>query len=190
MKLSRRGWAIALTALLLALTGALLVLHRPIVYATPETKSAFLQHYSPRTVEEQFLSRAQYISSSDSDGGEAGEKSAIHERGFNDYFVIKREDWMPLMESLAKNLADQLRASGAEIRDTAGDARRGFRLQYTLGNTVGYATVTPLDVIDPTHPPRHLTPDQIPVRCRVNIHEEWFRVKPGLITVRVSSEIR
>ena len=190
MKLSKQRWGVALVALLLMLGIAAILLHKTYVYPTPETQSAFLQHYSPATVYAQFQCKARTSSLSIHEGGAAGDKSATHEKGFEDYFVIERGEWMPLMDSLAKDLADQLRVSGANVLDVAGDARDGFRLQYKSGNTVGSATIAPLEITDPGHPPQRLTQDQIPVHCKVDIHEEWFREKPGLITLKVSGEMR
>lgn len=189
MKRRRRWLFLGLIALLAVGAIALIFRRDHLVYPTPETESAFYQNYSPESVLKSFFAKGENFAHLEGDGGEPGKESAAHWREREDHFFIEPQNWMPLMTSVADDLTAQLAARGAQIQDISGDAREGFRFQYTVGNTFGSAVIDPLVIPDTTIHGRPLYPQDTPARLRIRINEEWFKGKPGLITMKVTADI-
>ena len=100
---------------------------------------------------------------------------------------MNSRNWMPLMEALAADMNQELREAGAQITSVSGDERQGFRFEYTSGNTIGSAAIRPLEFPDlQQQPPKCVRGNQVTARLQVSIREEWFKERPGLISVRVS----
>jgi hypothetical protein len=134
---------------LLVLAGVfVLVRQHQLVYATPETESAFFQRYSLERTAKPFFSETQGSALGGGESAGAGERSATHQKDFDYHFVIKTENWMPLMMALAADVTKEFRQAGAEVTDVSGDARQGFRFEYVFGNTIGSAVILPLETPD------------------------------------------
>ena len=167
-----------------------LVQHLWYVYPTPETVSAFLKNYSPDTVIERFQCKDRQAQEWSTVSAGAGRTFASHERVFGPRFVIKSRDWMPLMVALDQDVLSQLSERGAEILSRSGDPREGYRIQYESDKSVGEVAVEPLRLIGVKSvegPPTSLPDDEQTVDFRITIQEKWFKSKPGIISVRVSS---
>ena len=192
MKRPRRWWIVGFVALCCAVAVTAIFRRQPLVYPTPETESAFYRQYSSEEAVKAAASKTENSSMALRDGGTAGAKSTTHDKAAEFHFVIERDRWMALMQSVADDVARQLRTTGAQILDSSGDARQGFHFEYVVGNTLGDATILPLEVPDPG-PIRRATPlcpKDVDVLLRVEIHEEWFKIKPGLITARITVQSR
>jgi len=83
---------------------------------------------------------------------------------------------MPLMTAAAVDLTKELHQGGAELTSVSGDARQGFRFEYTSGNTIGSATIRPLEIPDLQQPrPKCMRGKEETARLQVAIREEWFK---------------
>jgi hypothetical protein len=164
--------------------------HLSYVYPTPATKSAFLKNYSPNTVIEQFQCKNEGAQQTNSASEGAGREFVSHESVFEPLFVIKSEDWMPLMVALDHDLSSQLSRQGAEILSETGDPREGYRIQYQADKSVGEVALEPprlISVASLSGPRAILPDDEQAVDLRITIHEKWFKSKPGMITAKVST---
>jgi hypothetical protein len=120
-------------------------------YPTPETESAFLKNYTPKSVIERFQEPKENSSHSDHKGGMAGSESVTHSAGFEWQFAMRPEKWMRLMDALQDYVRSQLVGSGAQILSQSGDARDRFHFEYKLGNSVGTLTILPLRIDSAIH---------------------------------------
>jgi hypothetical protein len=156
------------------------------LYPTPETKSAFLKSYTPKSVFESFEEAGEGSSYSDHKGGGAGSKFVTHSAGFEWHFAMRSERWMPLMDALRNDVYEQLVASGAEVLNQSGDAHSGFHFEYKLGNSFGAVTISPLRFDSRIHRVPPLSAGLVDADARIEQEETWFPHPPGLITLRVS----
>lgn len=157
-------------------------------YPTPETESAFLKNYTPKSVIDRFEERGESSTYSNHKGGSAGSKSVTHSAGFEWHFAMRSEKWMPLMEDLEDDVHAQLMGSGAQILNQVGDARDGFHFQYKLGNSFGTLTIFPLRFDSAIHRVMPLCPGLVDVDARIEQAETWFPKPPGLMIVRVNDK--
>jgi hypothetical protein len=173
-------------ALLLVAAVFVLFHQHQLVYPTPETETAFLRQYNPEGTAKPYFSQYIWWMSGGQSSG-AGEQSATHGKDFDYHFVIETSNRMPLMTTLAADMTKELRQAGAEVTSVSGDERQGFRFEYVSGNTIGSATINPLEIPDQQQKPsRCMRGDEATARLKVTIREEWFKEKPRLISVRVS----
>jgi len=160
------------------------------VYPTPENESAFLKNYSPDSVIEPFKCKDGWAQEMRTTSAGADLKFASHERVFEPRFVIKSKDWMPLMVALEQDMSSQLSLRGAEILSRSGDPREGYRIQYRADKSVGEVAIAPLTVTGAASAPgsrSSLPDDERTVDLHITIQEKWFKSRPGIISVRVSS---
>src|SRR5215472_18187232 len=101
------------------------------LYPTPETESAFLKNYTPKTVIERFQANesSNYVHAG---GGAAGLKFVTHTWGFQWSFAMSSEKWMPLMNALRDDVSAQLAQNDAQILGQSGNPRDGFHFEYKL----------------------------------------------------------
>lgn len=123
--------------------------HRHLVYPTPETESAFLKSYTPEHVIDRFREVSQSFSHTRHSGGGAGRTFVTHQAGFDFYVVLRREKWMPLMNSLRDNVLQQLANNGAEVLSQSGGPREGFHFDYKFNRSIGSLTISPLVITPP-----------------------------------------
>jgi hypothetical protein len=160
------------------------------IHPTPANESAFLKNYSPKGVIEQFQCKNRWFAQADGASASGGRKFVSRESVFEPRFVIKSKDWMPLMAALSQDLVWQLAQHGAEILTQTGDPHDGYRIQYQADKSVGEVAIQPLKLIDSVSMrglTASLADDEKTVDVRITIQEKWFKVKPGMITVKVSS---
>jgi hypothetical protein len=112
------------------------------LYPTPETESAFFKNYTPKTVIERFDAE-KGSSYGQHSGGGAGRKFVTHTGGFDWYFAMRSDKWVPLMNALRDDASAQLVANGAQILGQTGDARDGFHFEYKLEKSIGTLTISP-----------------------------------------------
>src|SRR5258707_4742719 len=145
------------------------------LYPTPETESAFLQHYTPERVISSFKSNESSASFSHG-SSTAGRKYVSHKAGFESLFVMPQERWMPLMNALKEDASKQLIANGAHILAQSGDPRNGFRFDYKAGHVIGSVTILPLAVSSPSTVQRAvpLPAALVDVTARIELTEVWF----------------
>jgi hypothetical protein len=168
----------------------LALLHRPIVYAGPETESAFLRNYDPQSVAEAFDSHQFPSHWSHPQSHAAGEAFATHQGRFQRKFAIRPEQWVSLMTALSDDVSTQLSRDGAQILTRTGDPRSGFHFDYKLGKSYGALTISPLEIYENSQSPawnRTLKrTGTVVVVLNVAFVEKWFPKEPGMITVKVT----
>ena len=157
-------------------------------HPTPETESAFLKNYTPKSVIERFEERGENSAYSDHKGGSAGSKFVMHSGGFVWHFTMRSEKWMALMDGLEDDVHAQLVGSGAQILNQVGDARDGFHFEYKLGRSFGAVTISPLQVNSGIHRATPLRPGLVDTDARIEQTETWFPKPPGLMVVRVNDK--
>jgi hypothetical protein len=184
---------IGLSALLLTVCGLVVVPavwdHLHTLYPTPETESAFLGNYTPQRVIERFQCNLP-SSYSHPSGGEAGREFVTHTAGFEEFFAMKSQKWMPLMNALRDDAETQLVGNGAKILSQSGDSRDGFHFDYKLGKSFGSLNISPLAISSP--PPRRGAPlpeGTVDVTARIELTEKWFPKEPGTMRLSVTASI-
>jgi hypothetical protein len=119
-------------------------------------------------------------------GGGAGRESVVHEAGFQWFFAIKTENWMPLMNALRDDVSAQLVGNGAQILSQSGDARDGFHFEYKLGKSIGTLTILPLEKTSVIHGATPLCKGLVDVTPHIEQTETWFSKEPSTITATVT----
>jgi hypothetical protein len=156
------------------------------LYPTPETESAFLKDYTPKSVIERFQAdEGRGTSYGHHSGGGAGRKFVTHTAGFIWDFAMRSEKWISLMNALRDDVSAQLVDNGAQILSQSGDARDGFHFEYKLGNSIGTLTISPLSINSLIHRATPLGQGLVDVTARIEQMETWFPKAPGTIVVRV-----
>jgi len=178
------GLSVAFTCL--AFFAAIFLNRIFVIHPSAETESTFLRNYDPRPEAAMFELKTRGAQWSNHNSSAAGRKFASHQRAFYGQLSIDPKNWMPLMNSLALDLSAQLSHYGAEILGQSGDPRHGFRFDYKIGKTLGSAVISPLSIGAGQPVPT----GELQVGLDVSIDEKWFPRAPGLITVRVSDQIR
>jgi hypothetical protein len=189
---SYRLW-IGLSILLLTLCGFVVVrsvwdqLHT--LYPTPETESAFLKNYTPQRVIEQFRCNLS-SSNSGSRTNAAGREFVAHTAEFDEFFAMRSQKWMPLMNALRDDVEAQLVGSGAQILSQSGDSRDGFKFDYKLGNSFGSLKISPLAISSPPpHQGAPLPEGTVDVTARIELIEKWFPKEPGIMRITLTTSI-
>ena len=158
-------------------------------YPTPETESAFINNYTPKSVIERFQAD-KGSSYGHHSGGAAGVKFVTHTAGFEWHFAILSEKWMPLMNALGDDVSAQLVHNGAQILSQSGDARDGFHFEYKLGKSIGTLTISPLSINSLIQRATPLGQGLLDVTVHIEQSETWFPKAPGTIVVRVDDDAR
>jgi hypothetical protein len=179
---------IALSVLLLSVGLVVFIrafLNRHTVYPTHETESAFLKNYAPRSAVEPFESKQFNSQWFYQESAAAGKGFATRQAAFHGKVAIKPAKWMSLMTALNNDVSIQLLRDGAQILSATGDPRDGFHFDYKLGKSYGAVTISPLET--DRNP-------QVPEGCvqavvDVALSEKWFPKEPGIITVKLSSDM-
>lgn|ERR1700733_758072 len=164
--------------------------HLSYIYPTPENESSFLKSYSPQDVVERFQWKKEGANRGETTEQSAGRKFVRRENIFESRFVIESKDWMPLMLAVDGDLFERLSQQGIEILSHTGDPRGGYHFQYRTGNSFGEIAIDPIKLISVTTvsgPKASLPDDEEAVDLRITIEEKWFKSKPGMITVNIST---
>ena len=146
-----------------------------LLHPTPETESAFLKNYTPEQVMDRFECKLPFSYTRKS-ASSAGYKFVSHDGGFEWYFAMPSEKWMPLMEALRGDRSAQLLQNGAQILSSGGDERSGFHFDYKLGHSMGTVTILPLVITPPSqiHRGGPLPEGTVETTARIDIAEKWF----------------
>jgi hypothetical protein len=175
--------------LLLAICGAAVVFdiwdHLHPLYPISGTESAFLKNYKPTGVFDRF-SVGHAGSYGQHSGGGAGREFVTHTAGFEGYFPMRSEKWMPLMNALRDDVSAQLVGYGAQILSQNGDSREGFHFDYKLGKSVGTVTIVPLAINSLIHRNTPLPKCMVDVTAQIEQTETWFPEGQGTITASVN----
>ena len=147
------------------------------VFPSPETESAFLKKYNPKSVVDQFqiAGRSSGWGTEASSGANRG--FADNHAAFDSRFSIKAEDWLPFMKALGEDLTEQLERHGARIMGKNGDARRGFQVYYVSGRAIGSVVISPLAVEKSALD----VPGKVSVELKISADEKWYRKDQGLV---------
>ena len=167
---------VGLSALLLAVCVAVapgIRDHLQTLYPTPETESSFLKDYTPKNAIERFDAE-KGLSYGRHSGGGAGRKFVTHTSGFDWYFAMRSEKWMPLMNALRDDASAQLVANGAQILRQTGDVHDGFHFEYKLGKSIGTLTISPLAQTSLIHRATPLCKGLVDVTAHIEQTERWF----------------
>jgi hypothetical protein len=153
-------------------------------YATPETESAFLKSYTPEHVIDRFREKESY-SHTRNFGSGAGRIFVNHEAGFEFFVVLRRENWMPLMNALRDNALQQLTNNGAEVLSQSGTSQDGFRFDYKLNQSTGSLRILPVATSSRVQRNMPLPQGMEDVTVKIEQTERWFPKK--IDTIRISS---
>jgi hypothetical protein len=190
---SYRLW-IGLSILLLSLCGLVVVrsvwdqVHT--LYPTPETESAFLKNYTPHRAIERFRWNLSSSNSGNNRTNAAGHEFVTHTAEFDEFFAMRSQKWMPLMNALRDDVEAQLVGNGAQILSQSGDSRDGFHFDYKLGNSFGSLKISPLAIS--SSPPRqgHPLPEgTVDVTAHIELTEKWFPKEPGIMRISLTTSI-
>jgi hypothetical protein len=152
-------------------------LNRRLVYATPETESAFLKSYNPEAVVKAFARKQGAFGWTGDMAASAGEGFASHHGGFHGRFEIEAKDWTPLMAALTNDVPAQLSRSGAKLLGGGGGPDAGSRFNYQEGKNLGVVIVAPLR----TRTEKSTAIGGTPVDVDIYLDETWvpnLRNKP------------
>lgn len=186
-----RGLWIFLFALCAAASTIIIWNFTHILYPTPETESAFLQHYSPERVISSFKSNQSSASSHHYGSSAGGRKYVTHNSGFESFFVMPPEKWMPLMDALKEDASKQLIGNGAQILAEGGDPKNGFRFDYKAGHVIGSVTILPLIIATPSSMRRAgpLPQGLVDVTARIDQTEMWFPRSPSTTQIILTDSL-
>jgi hypothetical protein len=146
-----------------------------LLYATPETETAFLKSYTPQHVIEQFQCNERWghgAASGNSAG--AGKAFVTHEANFSSFFPMRSDKLLPLTIALNDDVAAQLNLTGAQILSRGGDARTGFHYDYKLGKSLGRVTISPVSLDSGIHRAMLLPKQMVDVATKVELAEKWY----------------
>jgi|tagenome__1003787_1003787.scaffolds.fasta_scaffold20824865_3 hypothetical protein len=182
MKSYRLAIAIFVPFLLACIVGAVaLRRHSRLYYATPETESAFLKNYTPEHVIDCFRENWG-VSHGRGFGSSAGRDFVPHEAGFQFDVVLRRENWMSLMNALRDDVLQQLARNGAEVLGQSGDPRDGFRFDYKIKQSMGSMRISPLAINSHTQRNMRLPEGMVDVTVKIDQTEQWFPKRFGTIS--------
>jgi hypothetical protein len=141
----RRSTLLLFSLLLLVAIADWAFTHRPFgyLYPTTDTRSAFIENYTPDHVQkviDPFIARQQETSSEF--GAGAGKAFVTNQRTVEPYFAIRPEMAARLIDALHDDMSFQLIHDGAKIISTTVDHDKGLHITYRLGQNVGSATVS------------------------------------------------
>lgn len=168
-----RPIAIALFALVCLFAVAGIFDHAFTYYPTPETESAFLKSYTPKLVIDQFREEKGSSSSGHMSAG-AGRKFVTHEEGFEFHIVMRRENWLPLMNALQQDVLEQLGANNAEVVSQSGDWQDGFHFEYRVDHAAGSLTIAPIAPNSRIWRNKPLPEGMEGVTVKIEQTEKWF----------------
>jgi hypothetical protein len=145
-----------------------------IVYPTPETQSAFIKSYTPADVIAPFSLEGSQLSGPG--GSSAGRGCAFHEKRFQAWLVIAPGKEPALMAAVRQDLKSRLGGEGAHIVTESGNAREGFRFDYSAGKSKGSVVIDPLMIVDPaTVTGPGFRPGEVGIILRLQITETWYK---------------
>ena len=144
-----------------------------LLYATPETESAFLKNYTPQHVIERFQCN-ESSSHAAGTGSGAGKDFVTHQASFSWFFAMRSDKLLPLITALNDDLAAQLSLNGAQILSRSGDARTGFHYDYSLGKSLGSVTISPVSLDSGIQRAMPLPKRMVDVATKVELAEKWY----------------
>jgi len=147
--------------------------HLRTYYPTPETESAFLKNYTPRPVIDRFRENKSFSFGSGFAAG-AGRKYVTHQGGFQFHVVMRRENWLPLMNALHNDVLEQLANNGAEVVGQSGNWQVGFRFDYRINQSLGLLIISPVAVGPPARRTILLRDGMEDVTVKIEQTEKWF----------------
>jgi hypothetical protein len=156
------------------------------LYPTPDTESAFLKNYTPKSVIEHFeaTDSSSYTRHS---GGGAGRKFVTHSAGFDWHFEMRSENWLPLMTALRDDASAQLVGNGAQILIQSGNSRDGFHFEYKLGKSLGTLTISPLEKDSLIRRRAPLPEGVVDLTAHIEQNEMWFPKEPGTTQISINN---
>jgi hypothetical protein len=156
------------------------------LYPTPDTESAFLKNYTPKSAIEQFeaTDSSSYARHS---GSAAGRKFVTHSAGFDWHFEMRSENWMPLMTALRDDTSAQLLGNGAQILIQSGNSQDGFHFEYKLGKGLGTLTISPLekDLLVRRRAP--LPEGVVDLTVHIEQKERWLSKEPATAQISINN---
>lgn len=147
--------------------------HLRTYYPTPETESAFRKNYTPRRVIDRFHENKGFSFGSGFAAG-AGRKYVTHQGRFQFHVVMRRENWLPLMNALQNDVREQLANNGAEVVGQSGNWQDGFRFDYRINQSVGLLIISPMAISAPARRARLLQEGMEEVTVKIEQMEKWF----------------
>ena len=165
---------IALPVLLLCLAiFRVVVAKADVVYANPQTESAFLRDYPLANA----MVPGTPLASESSGPDSAGHGCASHQRAFQFWFAIPSGNEPAVMAAVRRDLESRLTRQGSQITAANGDLRKGFQFDYAAGHSKGSVIVDPLVIADTPSVVGQagLHPGQLAVKLRIRISETWYK---------------
>ena len=184
LKSRRLAIAVFVPVLLACMVGAIALWHDlSLFYPTPETESAFLRSYTPKHVIDRFReNKSSSFSGSKSAG--AGHAFVTHQAGFEFRVVLRRENWLLLMNALRDDVLEQLANNEAEVLSERGNPQDGFRFDYRINRSIGSVIISPVAMNSRFRRNMPLPDGMDDVTVKIEQTEKWF--PKGLGTTQAS----
>lgn len=174
MKFHRLAIALFVPILLACIVGSV-ACNLGVYNATPETESAFLKSYTPEHAIERFCE--QEGSSHTRNFGASAGRIVRHDAGFEFHVVLRRENWMPLMNTLRNDVLQQLSSSGAEVLSQNGNSQDGFYFDYKVDRSIGALRILPIATNSQVQRNMPLPQGMEDVTLKIEQTEKWFPKK-------------
>lgn len=173
MKSRRLATTLFVPVLLACIVGAIALWHDLyLFYPTPETESAFLKSYTPQYVIDRFRENQSFSSARSNGGGGAGHAFVTHQAGFEFHVVLRRDNWLSLMNALRDDVLEQLASNDAEVLSQSGNPQDGFRFDYRVNQSIGSVIISALTMNSRF---RRALPDRMDgVTVKIEQTEKWF----------------
>ena len=141
--------------------------------ATPETESAFLKSYTPEHVIDRFCEK-EGSSHTRNFGSSSGRFFVPHDAGFEFFVVLRRENWLPLMNALRDDALQQLANNGAQVLSQSGNSQDGFSFDYKISQSTGSLRILPSATSSHVQRNMPLPQGMEDVTVKIEQAEKWF----------------
>ena len=166
---------LAVAALLLCYAMAKFAVSRAdLVRPTPETRSAFLNTYSPQDVFKRFDLHLG-AQSADGSAAAAGKGFATHRRTFDYALVIRAQDAPALPKALAEQATESLQNAKLNVLEQSRTTRDGYVIHYGSGPTDGTITIDPVKPDPKAQEQLRTSADKLPVTEHIVVQEKWTK---------------
>lgn len=175
MKSRRLAIALFVPCLLVCMVGAIALRHHlRLFYPTPETESTFLKSYTPQHVIDRFRENKSFSFTRSNGGGGAGHAFVTHQGGFEFHVVLRRENWLSLMNALRDDVLEQLANNDAEVLSQSGNPPGALQFDYRINQSIGSLTIWPVAMNSRFRRSMPLPDGMDDVTVKIEQTEKWF----------------
>jgi hypothetical protein len=150
------------------------VAHADLVRPTAETRSAFLDSYSPDDVFKRF---DLHLGSQSAYGSAAapGKGFTTHRRTLDYSLVIRAQDAPALPKALADQATQLLQSNKLNVLGQSRTNRDGYVIHYGSGPTDGTITIDPVKPDAKAQEQLRTSADKLPITEHIVVQEKWTR---------------